>query len=225
MGLSQSPKNPKMKIKDVKWHCGGSRMVLRGGLFSCPEHLMTFFSRHTLDISICKLNCSKPVSTTPTSHLMSPQTVHLTKFSPLPTRIASKKISSARGFVRTQRTPLDPPLDVAYNYRMSGQRRRMLEAFVGVQLPLTFLLPSYLYSHSPPWPLLGSRRQRLSFRNGSRQSQATKRHMVHFGLKKVLLARTIFVHVHEIMKIIDCHAEIPLSRNLWGTVSIQFNIS
>jgi len=73
---------------------GGSRIVL-----VLPKNLMTFFSRHTLNLT--PLNLS-PLPNLP-FHV--PYTVHLTKFTPLPTRIASKIFFSEGRFVRTQRTP------------------------------------------------------------------------------------------------------------------------
>ena len=74
---------------------GGSRIVLRGWVRFLAQIIWWPFPSHqTLDAHVSfKLNSSKPVCTTPTSVFMPPYTVHLTKFSPLPTRIASKNFS------------------------------------------------------------------------------------------------------------------------------------
>ena len=81
---------------------GGSRIVLRGGSFSYPKNVMTFFSRHTLDAHIhFKLNSSKPLSTTTSSLSCHPRWFTSSNSAPSLQKIASQK-----------RTPLDPPLQI-----------------------------------------------------------------------------------------------------------------
>jgi len=84
-----------------------------GGRF-CPKNLMTFFNRHTLDFTCTcpyvsfKLNSSEPVyySNLPFHVTLDIQAVHLTKFSPLPTRIASKNFFVSEG---GSSEPNEPP--------------------------------------------------------------------------------------------------------------------
>jgi len=69
--------------------------------------------------------------------------------------------------------------------------------------PLTFLislLPLFpsLPLFPPLLPVLGLR-ERLSFPRGFGRSLVAKRHLVHFGLMKVLLMRAISVHVRKII--------------------------
>ena len=83
---------------------------------------MTFFSRHTLDAHIrFKLNSCKTVSTTPTSLFMSPYTVHLTKFSPLPTRIALKNFFVSERGTSEPNNPLGSALIVQPEHIISGK--------------------------------------------------------------------------------------------------------
>jgi len=86
-----------------------------GGFCFLAQKSDDLFSRHTLDAHIrFKLNSSKTVSITPTSHFMSPYTVHLTKFSPFTYKNYFKNYLTLRGFVRTQWPPWIRPC-YAYN--------------------------------------------------------------------------------------------------------------
>jgi len=79
-------------------------------------------------------------------------------------------------------------------------------AFPFSLLPLPSLFSS-LYSQPFPGHSYGCR---LAFSSPTDQSQATKWHLVHFGLKKALFMRAILVHVRKIIVINDILCRIKL---------------